>query len=76
MSKLFKINENDNIAIALEELKSGEIIDNIKILNDIPFGHKVLLKDLKAGENIIKYGNPIGHLTRDCKTGEHVHEHN
>lgn len=76
MSKLFKINENDNVAIALEELKSGEIIDNIKILNDIPFGHKVLLKDLKAGENIIKYGNPIGHLTRDCKTGEHVHEHN
>ena len=68
MSKLFKINENDNIVIALEELKSGEIIDNIKILNDIPFGHKVLLKDLKAGENIIKYGNPIGHLTRDCKT--------
>lgn len=76
MSKLFKINDKDNVAVALEELKKGEIIDNIKLLDDIPFGHKVLLNDLKNGENIIKYGNPIGHLTIDCKKGEHIHEHN
>lgn len=76
MSKLFKINVKDNVAVALEELKKGEIIDNIELLDDIPFGHKVLLNDLKSGENIIKYGNPIGHLTVDCKKGEHIHEHN
>ena len=76
MSKLFKINDKDNVAVALEELKKGEIIDNIELLDDIPFGHKVLLNDLKSGENIIKYGNPIGHLTIDCKKGEHIHEHN
>ena len=76
MSKLFKINDKDNVAVALEELKKGEIIDNIKLLDDISFGHKVLLNDLKSGENIIKYGNPIGHLTIDCKKGEHIHEHN
>lgn len=76
MSKLFKINNKDNVAVALEELKKGEIIDNVKLLDDIPFGHKVLLNDLKNGENIIKYGNPIGHLTIDCKKGEHIHEHN
>lgn len=76
MSKLFKINDKDNVAVALEELKKGEVIDNIKLLDDIPFGHKVLLNDLKSGENIIKYGNPIGHLTIDCKKGEHIHEHN
>lgn len=76
MSKLFKINNKDNVAVALEKLKKGEIIDNIKLLDDIPFGHKVLLNDLKHGENIIKYGNPIGHLTIDCKKGEHIHEHN
>lgn len=76
MSKLFKINDKDNVAVALEKLKKGEIIDNIKLLDDIPFGYKVLLNDLKNGENIIKYGNPIGHLTIDCKKGEHIHEHN
>ena len=76
MSKLFKINDKDNVAVALEELRKGEIIDNIELLDDIPFGHKVLLNDLKSDENIIKYGNPIGHLTVDCKKGEHIHEHN
>lgn len=76
MSKLFKINDKDNVAVALEELKKGETIDNIELLDDIPFGHKVLLNDLKNGENIIKYGNPIGHLTIDCKKGQHIHEHN
>lgn len=46
MSKLFKINDKDIVAVALEELKKGEIIDNIKLLDDIPFGHKVLLTDI------------------------------
>lgn len=46
MSKLFKINDKDNVAVALKELKKGEIIDNIKLLDDIPFGHKVLLTDI------------------------------
>ena len=55
MNKLFKINDNDNVAIALESLAKGEKVDGITLLDDIPFGHKVLLKDMKSGENIIKY---------------------
>ena len=51
MNKLFKINENDNAAVALEPLKQGEIADGIKILDDIPFGHKVLLEDKNENEN-------------------------
>lgn len=76
MDKLFKINENDNVAIALEPLNKGTVECGIRLLNDIPFGHKVLLRDLNKGENIIKYGCPIGHLTVDSKAGEHIHEHN
>ncbi|MCH5321699.1 MAG: altronate dehydratase [Eubacterium sp.] len=76
MNMLFKINENDNVAIALEPLKKGYTEDGITLLDDIPFGHKVLLKDLKAGENIIKYANPIGHLSCDVKAGSHIHQHN
>ena len=49
-------------------------LDNVDInLND---GHKYALRDIKKGENIIKYGNPIGHATEDIKKGEHVHSHN
>ena len=35
----------------------------------VPRGHKVLLADLKEGENVIKYGFPIGHVTRDAAAG-------
>ncbi len=49
-------------------------LDNVEVnLND---GHKYALRDISAGENIIKYGNPIGHATCDIKKGEHVHTHN
>ncbi|MGN1329333.1 MAG: UxaA family hydrolase [Eubacterium sp.] len=76
MNKLFKINEKDNVAIALEPLSKGYEEQGITLLDDIPFGHKVLLEDLKENDNIIKYGNPIGHLKADAEKGSHIHEHN
>lgn len=76
MNKLFKINEKDNVAIALEPLKAGCCENGVMLLDDIPFGHKVLLRDMKKGEDIIKYANPIGHLLCDVKKGSHIHEHN
>ncbi len=39
-------------------------------------GHKFAVCDIKEGENVIKYGNPIGHATCDIAKGEHVHTHN
>ncbi len=49
-------------------------LDNVKV--NISDGHKYALRDIKKGENIIKYGNPIGHAAQDIKKGEHVHSHN
>ncbi len=43
---------------------------------DVPIGHKVALKDLRAGDSIIKYGEDIGRMIADAKSGEHVHTHN
>ena len=43
---------------------------------DIPIGHKVALKDLRAGDTVIKYGEDIGKMVGDAATGEHVHTHN
>ena len=48
--------------------------DNVEV--NLEDGHKYALKDIKCGENVIKYGNPIGHATCDIKKGEHVHTHN
>ena len=49
-------------------------LDNVDI--NLENGHKYALEDIKKGENIIKYGNPIGHATEDIKKGDHVHTHN
>ena len=49
-------------------------LDNVEI--NLENGHKYALCDIKKGENIIKYGSPIGHATMDIKKGEHVHTHN
>ena len=49
-------------------------LDNVQI--NLENGHKYALRDIAAGENIIKYGNPIGHATQDIKKGDHVHSHN
>lgn len=48
--------------------------DNVEI--NLENGHKYARRDIKSGENIIKYGNPIGHAICDIKCGEHVHTHN
>ena len=49
-------------------------LDNVEV--NLSDGHKYALHDIKKGEDIIKYGNPIGHATEDIKKGEHVHTHN
>ena len=49
-------------------------LDNVEV--NLTDGHKYALCDIKKGENIIKYGFPIGHATEDIAKGEHVHSHN
>ena len=49
-------------------------LDNVDI--NLEDGHKYAIRDIKCGEDIIKYGNPIGHAICDIKKGEHVHTHN
>ena len=70
------INPIDNVAVVLRPFSKGEQIENIVLLEDIPQAHKVALKSIQSGENIIKYGSPIGHATSNIKAGEHVHTHN
>ncbi|MVB10968.1 Altronate dehydratase [Caprobacter fermentans] len=81
-----KINDRDNVAtIFADGIVSGsevEVRDKqgnseiIKVLGDIPFGHKIALKDIHPGEEIFKYGEEIGAATKEIKKGEYVHVHN
>ena len=75
-----KINPADSVVVCLRAMKAGETVtdgnNEVKLLQDTPAGHKVLLTDKKEGEDIIKYGYPIGHAIKDLKAGEWVNENN
>ncbi len=70
------INPLDNVAVALCNLQKGGIYEGVTLVDDITKGHKFALRDIKQGENIIKYGSPIACATADIKKGGHVHTHN
>ncbi|WP_010238180.1 UxaA family hydrolase [Clostridium arbusti] len=80
MKNFFKINEKDNVVVALTDLNKADIIeiDNKKITieDSIKRGHKIAVDNIKKGDNIIKYGFPIGHATENIKVGQLVHSHN
>ena len=79
----FSINLKDNVATALKECLLGEhpILGEtkektIKTNDDINAGHKVALRDIRCGEEVIKYGVSIGSTVKEIKKGEWVHLHN
>ena len=75
-----KINPADSVFVCLQPKKKGDVVEvngQIVIINqDTPAGHKVLIRDVSEGENIIKYGYPIGHARQDLKAGDWVNEDN
>ncbi len=80
MAKYLKISPIDNVCVAIETMAAGDILEvdgvQIKIKDAIETGHKIALQEIREGENVVKYGYPIGHATQDIHIGEHVHVHN
>ena len=80
MKAVLVINDQDNVAVALRDLEKGERISGkakeIELLEPVKKGHKIALENIPQGNNILKYGFPIGHATREIKLGEWVHTHN
>ena len=77
MKQYIKINENDNVVVALVPLPKGfELSDGTVLNEDVDLGHKIATADIKKGEPVIKYDNLIGYASEDIKRGDHVHGHN
>ncbi|MDR1652688.1 MAG: altronate dehydratase family protein [Prevotellaceae bacterium] len=80
MDKYLKINAPDNVCVSIDSFRAGEIVSvdgqTFEIKNAIPTGHKFAICAIPKGDNIIKYGYPIGSATQDIAAGEHVHTHN
>ena len=80
MKEFIKINECDNVIIALRDYKKNEVInledEKITLLEDINRGHKIAIENINKEENIVKYGLPIGYALENIKVGSWVHTHN
>jgi len=72
--------------VVVEDVKPGQTLTGwvmegdgtikVKALDAVPLGHKIALKDLKAGDTVLKYGNDIGKVVAPVAKGRHVHVQN
>lgn len=77
---------DDDVGVAVMDLAAGsevgaatlegQSVGSLVVIQDIPLGHKVAMRDLPLDKHVIEYGRPIGRATQAIKRGEHVHVHN
>ena len=76
----------DTVGVAVADVHAAQTVRGLaldsrttlelKALQDIPFGHKIALRDFEVGDTVTKYGEDIGKVVAPIKKGEHVHIHN
>jgi altronate dehydratase len=80
MAILIRLSDEDNVAVAAKSIAAGTTleIDGVSMVaaDAIPFAHKIALLPIAAGQQVIKYGVPIGRATAAIAPGRHVHVHN
>jgi altronate dehydratase small subunit len=78
------IKQEDNVATALRTLNPNDVASigvgtetvPLAVIEAIEFGHKFALRDISAGQDIVKYGEVIGRATADIPAGCHAHVQN
>ena len=68
MNNTIKIHPDDNVEVCLADTEFNGVL--------VKRGHKIAIKDIETGSDIIKYGHSIGHATTNIKIGDFVHTHN
>jgi altronate dehydratase small subunit len=84
IDKALVMKEADNVATAVQNIAAGETVNlnlngslaSVKMLDNIPFGHKFAIRDIADGEAVVKYGEIMGRAVKEIKTGQHAHVHN
>lgn len=77
---VLQIHPDDNVGVAVRPLRAGTRVAcggaAFDLAQDVRLGAKLALRPLRAGECVVKYGEPIGTLTADVPLGGYVHTHN
>ncbi len=78
LQRLLTLHPQDNVAIALGDIAAGHAggVEGLRLLQAVKQGHKVATAPIRAGENVMRYGQIIGQAKADIAVGEHVHVHN
>jgi altronate hydrolase len=76
MASTLRLHPTDNVVVAIEDLRPGDIVDDVKITARIVRGHKAAVRSIAMGQPALKFGQIIGFATRDIAPGDWVHEHN
>lgn len=80
MSLFLQLHPSDNVAVAVADLRQHSVLHTangeITLASDIPVMHKIATAAIRAGDSVIKYGQPIGTALTDIRPGTHVHTHN
>jgi (2R)-sulfolactate sulfo-lyase subunit alpha len=76
---------DDVVGVAVHDIEPGPAVPGrvqnggpveLAVLEPVPLGHKIALRDIAEGEQVVKYGVVIGRATKAIRAGEHVHVHN
>jgi len=77
---------DDDVGVAVEDLSAGAEagvitlegapVGTVTLVDDVPLGHKVAMRDLTGGKDVIEYGRVIAVATQGVPRGSHVHIHN
>ena len=77
---------DDDVGVATMDLMAGEVIQavtlegdpvaEIELVDDVPLTHKVAMRAMDTGHDLVEYGRPIGSTSIEIAAGAHVHTHN
>ncbi|MGH6898138.1 MAG: UxaA family hydrolase [Geminicoccaceae bacterium] len=80
MATLIRLADQDNVAIATRNLEPGAVVEvgGLQLItrDAIPFAHKIAIRAIEQGAQVLKYGVPIGRAKVAIEPGQHVHVHN
>lgn len=76
-SGVIRLHGTDNVVIALQDLPAGSTVEGGRALpGPVPRGHKIAVRAIAKGDQVVRYGQIIGQATDDIAAGAHVHSHN
>ena len=74
VATIFANGITDGTQVEVRDKKGNSEI--ITVHGDVPYGHKIALRDIAPGEHIMKYGECIGAASHPISKGDYVHVHN